>query len=490
MPEASATASSLQAGSITVSARRHRVEGPLFVLLLLCYLWPIDLEPGPNVWAHMDQAAAIVGHGTLSIDHFMSVPEGPNTVDWARAPDGRYYPAKAPGCALAAVPVLGVLYYAESAIGITPLSGEWFRRNTIIVNWAMNSLVSALAMMLLLRIVVSAGIGLAPAVFGVVSIALGTAYHPYATTYYAHNPAANLLVAAAYFFFATAPSPKRDACVGLFAGSAVVFDHAAAMAVLVFAGALAMVRPRSLMAFIAAGLVPLAVLVWYHTTAFGGPAATAYRFMNPKIVPPDGSLLRLPGAESLVGLTISPYRGIFFYSPVLLLAVVGAWCAYRAKQREGGQPGDRPPGSRRREQMIIWSGLLIFALFFLFNASYYIWWGGWTAGSRYVIPGLVLLAPAIALGFRAVPTLGAALLAVSIANHVAIATVWILVPQKVRNPLADAIYPLLWQGDFRRANLGMFLFNLKGLWSLVPLVVAVTCISIALARRIRGADRL
>ena len=36
------------------------IEWPLFVLLLLCYVWPIELELGANVWAHMDQAAAIV----------------------------------------------------------------------------------------------------------------------------------------------------------------------------------------------------------------------------------------------------------------------------------------------------------------------------------------------------------------------------------------------------------------------------------------------
>ncbi len=84
-------------------------------------------------------------------------------------------------------------YYIESAAGIDPLRGEWFRRNSVIVNWVMNSLVSAMAMVLLLRVVLSAGLCLGPAVLGVLAIGLGAVYYPYATTYYAHNPAANLL---------------------------------------------------------------------------------------------------------------------------------------------------------------------------------------------------------------------------------------------------------------------------------------------------------
>jgi hypothetical protein len=259
-------------------------------------------------------------------------------------------------------------------------------------------------------------------------------------------------------------------------------DYAASIAVLVFAAVLWITRPRALVPFVAGGLIPLAVLIWYHTVVFGGPTITAYRSMNPRIAPGDGNLLRVPEMSTIATLTVSPYRGIFFYSPVLLLAAVGAWSARRRSQK--ALPAQRQSGHGDYQRVMIWTGIAIFGLWFLFNACYYIWWGGWTAGSRYIVPGLVLLAPAIAAGFAAMPRSGAVLLAISIANHLAISTVLVMVNDDVVNPLRDVIYPLLWKGEFRRSNLGVLLLNLKGLWSLAALVLPAGVLSLLLTRRI------
>src|SRR5262245_20486716 len=113
MPAQTATGS-VGRRSIARPLRMSAIEIRVFLLLSLCYLWPIDLDPGANVLAHIDQAAAIVEHHTLAIDAFLEPPDGPNTVDWSRGRDGRFYPAKAPGASLAAVPVLAVLHRAES----------------------------------------------------------------------------------------------------------------------------------------------------------------------------------------------------------------------------------------------------------------------------------------------------------------------------------------------------------------------------------------
>ena len=450
------------------------IERPLFVLLLLCYVWPIELELGANVWAHMDQAAAIVEYHTLSIDPFMVPPDGPNTVDWSRGPDGRTYPAKAPGCAVAALPVMAILYYAESAAGIRPFRGDWFRRNAILVNWVLNSLASAVAMVWLLRLLLSVGLPIAPALAGVAAIGLGTTYYPYATIYYAHNPAANLLIAAAYVAFTREPTPRRAALLGVFAGLSVAFEYAAVFAVVVFGIVLARARPRTLVPYAAGLAVPAALLAAYHTAAFGGPAMTAYRFLNPRISPPAGELLRPPSLDTVLSLTVSPYRGLFFYSPVLLLAGVGVWRIARM-----------PPAERRRGQAtLVWSGVAIFILWFLFNASYYTWWGGWTAGSRYIIPGLVLLAPAVAVGFAALPRMGTALLAISIFNQLAISTAIVMVQDDVLNPLAEVVYPLLWRGELQRSNVAQFLLGVTGHLSFIPMVIAAIAIGVVLIRRV------
>ncbi len=479
--EQTSAPSTSTSGSTADRKQTSALQIRLFLLLFLCYLWPIDLDPGANVLAHIDQAAAIVEQGTLSIDAFIKPPDGPNTVDWSRGRDSRFYPAKAPGASFAAVPVLAVLYRAESAMGIRPFKDDWLRRNLVLVNWTMNSLVSALSMTLLFRIVLALGAAPWQALLAVLSIALGTGYYPYATTYAAHDPAANLIIGAAYFTFVAPPSRWRDALVGLLSGFAVTFDYAAALAVIVFAVALAMMRPRALILFGLAGLVPLAVLVWYHTVVFGGPVTTAYRSMNPRISPPGGGLMRVPQVSTLLTLTVSPYRGIFFYSPVLLLALVGGWRAFTERLPIEASPRDALTPSW---VLAARSGLALFMLWFLFNACYYIWWGGWTAGSRYIVPGLVLLAPSIAVGFRIVPKMvGAVLLAISVVNHAAISAVLVMVNDDILNPLADVIYPLLLQGQLQRSNLGRFVFHLDGLWSVAAGAVPAAVLAWSLARR-------
>src|SRR5689334_8028636 len=109
----------------------------IFVLLCFVYSWPIDRDPGANVRAHLDQAFAIASAGTLAIDAFMS--PRPNTVDWSLSPTGRYFPAKAPGAAFAATPIAWLLHRFERASGVNPFDDNWFRRNAVVINVALNA---------------------------------------------------------------------------------------------------------------------------------------------------------------------------------------------------------------------------------------------------------------------------------------------------------------------------------------------------------------
>jgi 4-amino-4-deoxy-L-arabinose transferase-like glycosyltransferase len=94
---------------------------------------------------------------------------------------------------------------------------------------------------------------------------------------------------------------------------------------------------------------------------------------NPQI---SSSLPRRMLRASL-GLTVSPYRGIFWYSPVLLLGLIGAMPFIRRWRWEG----------------IAFLGII--ALHILGYSRYLYWSGGFAWGSRYmlpIIPFLVLLA--------------------------------------------------------------------------------------------------
>ncbi len=82
-------------------------------------------------------------------------------------------------------------------------------------------------------------------------------------------------------------------------------------------------------------------------------------------------------ARALVGLTISPYKGVLWYSPVLLLGVVGTLPFLRRWRWEGI------------------AFLLVIAVHLLGYSRYNYWSGGVAWGSRYmlpIVPFLVLLA--------------------------------------------------------------------------------------------------
>jgi hypothetical protein len=129
-------------------------------------------------------------------------------------------------------------------------------------------------------------------------------------------------------------------------------------------------------------LVPLAawalLLVGYNLLRFGDPFTSGYRFA-------DGEGFTEPFFEGLAGLTISPYRGLLWYSPVVLLALPGALLLFR-----------------RTRWTWLMAGLIVLqaGLF----ATWWSWSGGVVWGTRFMLPvvplALALSAPVIAWAGR------------------------------------------------------------------------------------------
>jgi hypothetical protein len=528
-------------------ASERRAERLLFALALLLFGWSFDRDPGPNVVAHIDQATAIALDGTLSIDRFVAGRAEPNTIDWARGPDGRHFPAKAPGTALLSLPVAAPLLHLERALGADPASDAWVLRNGVILNWFLNVLPAAATLVLLLRLARSLGVPEGPALAGVAAVGFGSPYHAYATIFYAHVPAANLVAAGGAAALAAiggagaaegAAGEKEGAreagsarvggeksgelladvgggdrisgnarkadegrwgksgidtrrgeavidrsvstllsplLAGLLLGLAVLVDYAALFAVLVFGLALLALRPRAVPLFVLGGLPALAAFLTYHAAAFGTPFTTAYAHQNPIFAGPGGSFLTFPPpTRRWLDLTVLPYRGLLFFAPALLLAAPGALAALRS------------PDRRLRALAVAAPALL--ALYLGLNACYRVWWGGATTGPRFSVPALPLLAPLVGLGVLRAPRLGAALLAVSVAEQLAIASVSVLAHERAPVPLLDPVLRALAHGMLGRENLGLHLFGLEHPFSLAPLLLGAGALAVLLARSAR-ADR-
>jgi len=83
-----------------------------------------------------------------------------------------------------------------------------------------------------------------------------------------------------------------------------------------------------------------------------------------------------------VAVLVSPFRGLFFSSPVLLMGVAGLVAMWR----EG----------KRAEALLCGS---IPGFFLLFTISFNGWYGGWGVGPRYLIPALPFLALPLVVSF-------------------------------------------------------------------------------------------
>lgn len=141
---------------------------------------------------------------------------------------------------------------------------------------------------------------------------------------------------------------------------------------------------RQRLSALAATLVPLTLIVLlgqvYQWTTLRGVEAFARNIVDYTTNPQLSSSLPWRMWQGGLGLTVSPFRGVFWYSPVLLLGLVGAISFTRRLRWEGI------------------AFLLIVGLHILGYSRYLYWSGGVAWGSRYmlpIIPFLVLLAAPI-----------------------------------------------------------------------------------------------
>lgn len=140
--------------------------------------------------------------------------------------------------------------------------------------------------------------------------------------------------------------------------------------------------------FVLGALIPFLFLMAYDYVAFGSPLATPYNYRSEAIVRDYYTAgffgITFPTLDSLFGLTFSPFRGFFFYMPVMLLSVFGLFVKFFSKGR--------------KFKVDMFFILLLFLVFFFFNASLVppSWYAGSSFGPRYLMPAIpFMILPAI-----------------------------------------------------------------------------------------------
>ncbi len=321
------------------------------------------------------------------------------------AATGHFHPNKPPGTSLLAVPAYFTIFHLERALGFDPDHWWTLNLNAWLTTIFSTGLLSALGCVLFFRLACEfAGGAKTPALLATFAFAFGTTFFPFGTLLFDHNLTAVLLLASFYFLRERTAHPVL---AGFCAGFAVVTNYVAGGAVIALGLYALLAGSRSgwrrALLFSLGGLGPAVLLGWYHTVNFGSPFALANDFQNPVFKDPHGSLgmFGLPNPYVAALLAVSPYRGVFWLCPVLILGVAG-WVVWLREKTFTAEAR---------------LGLAIFAWFFLVNASFNGYHGGFSAGPRYLVPGLPFLALPLVVAFLRWKKTALVLLALSVGQQ-------------------------------------------------------------------------
>ena len=401
----------------------------------------------------------------------LSVDDYHNSTDTASF-GGHHYSDKAPGTVVLALPAFAATALALRMSGV----GLGSDRGWLVSSWVACvcsiGIITALGTCLLFAWL-SRRVAPVWALVTTLAIFLGAAPLPYATMMFSHSLVVGLIAVAMWAMARqqdcgargagcgmteteverrSAESKARsgprglkrwiatsrwDLLAGFACGWALASEYTAGIVVTGLVLRLAANGWRRLVPFCLAAVPPLLLIPLYSWACFGTPFILPYS-LNASFPQMKAGLyaIKWPDPNTAYNLLFSPTRGLFFWTPFLLVAGVGYWKLIRTNQR------------------LLWLSYLVPLLqIVVISGRTWDWEAGPTLGPRYLAPILPLLALPCALGLQRFPRIGVALATYSILITT-LATLTNAAPHaNYYNPLVELHIPLLLKGDLA-PNLG------------------------------------
>jgi len=296
-------------------------------------------DPEWNGNSRLNLTRALVEQGTFQIDDFVEQP-GWATEDRALF-DGHFYSDKAIGSSILAAPIYFLLTKVSAAVGAT--AGSAFVKHILTTVQGSAFTAAGVAMFLIAAEISKDS---ARALVSTLSVSLGTMLWPYSAVYYGHVPAAAFLILTFYLLFrgrqASYPHKlPRYFFAGLSLGLAFIIEYTSALiiagliayALYVLVGHRAWAVVRAGFAGAVGASLPLSLASFYNWSIYGSPWATGYAYEAENRFQAGMSLgfmgLHLPSLGNACHITLDPQFGLFWQSPVLLLALIGVIFALR-----------------------------------------------------------------------------------------------------------------------------------------------------------------
>ena len=446
--------------------RAARVAGLVFAILCVYFTGVFPPFPDPNELSRFQTVVAMADDHTFAID--AAIARLGDHEDKA-IDHGRFYSNKAPGLALAAYPVYRLLRLA-----LPPASSGTFDPIFVLTRLLTVSLVCAIA----LRRFAARLLEVAPppaAALVLFAVALGTPYLFYARSFFSHAWTAALLFLSWDRFRraeqanGSGRGGRTAALAGILAAWAVISEYsvaplAAALSVRTAVGG----SRRRTFGFALGAALPLVLLGIYDAVCFGSPwTLSSAREAAPEYAQLAGRGLfgfGLPSPRIALAYLAAPARGVLPFCPFLIWSVIGLvrW---------------RKSGRARADWWLVVGGL---AVFFVLLCGYPNWHGGWSLGSRYLLPGLFFAALPIAWALEGAWSRGLFLAAAvfSVSIHAVLTASWPHFPTEMPWPEVTGSLWFLERG-WAAPNLGM-VFGLTGAASLlIPAALLVWAMAAA-----------
>lgn len=338
------------------------------LLLFLLFFFPLAYFYPPimtNQNARYALVFSLVEDKSLRIDRYVEATPRGSLLDKAFY-KGHYYSDKPPLPAF-----LGALIYKGLSLFKKPVRSKASYFNLAhFIRILVISLPQALFALFLFRLGKSKTHHLL-ALLLTLSYALGTLAFPYSTLFYGHVLAGIFLFLSFFCLF-----KRQWLFAGFLSGLGFSSDFLSALFVPV-AFLFGIMQPRKTLVFLS-GFLLGSLPVWiYNTLCFESPFRFAYSFEVEES-------FRQAHERGLFGIGLPSFlvvkallfgeRGLFFLSPHLLFALFSILFLPRQKNF--------------REPLFCF---FLFALFLFFNSGYYMPFGGWSLGPRFLVPALPFL---------------------------------------------------------------------------------------------------
>jgi len=452
----------------------------VIAIALACYLYPQHSWKqyrNVNEQARLYLVKAVVEEGVLNIDTQIKVYG--NLQDKAMR-DGHFYCDKPVGLSALAVPVYAILHSGGRFFGY-----DWtIQRMRYTLTILCVTLPSILLLFLLDRY--WRGLGAAEWLVGVGLLAygLGSIAFTYSTQFVGHQLGA--VLAFAHFFlsrgFVGRVHWSKLLLAGALAGLGAITDYFSAfMHVTIIVSYITRIRSLTAWAaFLAGGVLAFSPLPLYNLLAFGAMTKMSY---GQEALPVFQTLhgtgffgVTRPRLESIFGLLISPAKGLFFFSPFLLLGLAGVTDLVRDRER-------------KRDGIVI---AVSIAVIVWLTLSVVDWRAGWTVGPRHMVSMLPFLATGVVEAVRRKMRLIGPLVVALVLSVLLVFVPTMTLPAFDVNfayPFTSQALFLLGQ-NIVSPNFGQMV-GLPGSWSLlIPALLVVGGIAYVLLHAFRGGARI